>query len=1151
MAKGMEEVIRLVLETEGSEGIEKLRKALKDMGDASETTGEQTNALFDELAELKGADDAINNFVKFKAALADTDSRLAAARAGLAQLNQEFDRSDTSSTRLNKAFKQAEQQVERLTDQQRKQTLELQRASGALGKAGVDTRNLGNAQQTVREQIGGVTQRLGEMNRGLAGVGGAAKSATANVQGVGKQFDVLQTGLTKIVALAASVATALKGIALSGEAFGEAVKLEQQLAEVQSVAGGTAEQLGRLRDAAQDAAAATGMSMEAVTGGMSELARAGLDAEQTVAALTPTLDLAQGAGVGLAQAVEITTTTLTQFGLAASDAQRVADVLAQSANSSQSSVQGLGNSLSYVAPLANQLGMNLEETTAILSALADEGYRGERAGTALRNVFSQLLDPGSQFREELEKLGISGNDFGQILEQLAAKGEAGKRALLTLDSAARPAILALFNKGGESIRKFTEDLNNAEGAAARTAATVRDTLGNAWARFKQTADNALSNLIGPLLKPLQAELETLATRIDTFAKSPAFAQLRDELTTTFTEGLKAVRTFTDQADFNQIARDLANLIVVLGNTVKAFNEMAGMLGFAADLAEKISVAARAVAFLRGNLEGLAEHVRDSRAEMDGLREGMGMSATGARDMSASLKEAERRMLALRDGAKPAAESVADVGAAADDAGKKTAQAAAELRQVAVSAFTELAASGQASAEQIREAFTNALDSELTKEQVERLRASLRVAFEAGVISAEEMGDALTEMSDKVAAAGATIEALARRSAEVWTELQTAIKEGAAPEVVERLQAQFDLLIQRIKDAERAATGMGQAMGDAAGQTMTLEGAFKELKLSSQETLNQARDSAALAFNTISAAAKDGKAATEDVARAFEAYARAAQDAARYSSESAQQQVDAQLRVKGSSLGLTESLERLGLVGKQAGEGTADSMGRAGDALQNVAESANEAADAMDGITTSATTAAVATQSMASEMGNVTRSVQLANRELEGTSKLYQEMANARFGERVGAATALAGRQALELRERLQEQTSEYEKQLTALQDQNMVLDDVGRRVIELRKQFDYLSDDRLRTLAQEQIRHEQATGATAEQTRQLGAGNELLRERNALLDRQAQQQTQTVKVIEVRLTAAVGRVEFRVEDIQRPEIRRLAQLILAEIGNDR
>ena len=36
----MEEAIRVVLETEGIEGIEKLRKALKDVGDASATAGD-------------------------------------------------------------------------------------------------------------------------------------------------------------------------------------------------------------------------------------------------------------------------------------------------------------------------------------------------------------------------------------------------------------------------------------------------------------------------------------------------------------------------------------------------------------------------------------------------------------------------------------------------------------------------------------------------------------------------------------------------------------------------------------------------------------------------------------------------------------------------------------------------------------------------------------------------------------------------------------------------------------------------------------------------------------------------------------------------------------------------------------------------------
>lgn len=1147
------------LEAESGSGIRALRTSLEEMADASKLAGENTGDLAAELQALGSADKVVSDFTRLKATLRETDTQLDEARTALTRLNQEFGRSDRDSRRASDAYRHAEQQVERLSRQQRAQTLELQRASGALNKAGVDTRNLGTAQQFIRDRMHNTSQKIGEVNRGLSNMGGAASQATTNVQGVGKQFDVLQFSLTRIAALAASVAAGLKGIALGGDAFGAAVQLEQQLAEVQSVAGGAAEQMTQLRDAAQEAAAHTGMSMDAVTSGMAELARAGLDTEQTIAALTPTLDLAQGAGVGLAEAVEITTTTLTQFGLAATDAQRVADVLAQSANSSQSSVQGLGSALGYVAPLANQLGMNLEETTAILSALADEGYRGERAGTALRNMFSQMMDPSSKFREELEKLGITGNDFGQILQQLAAKGEEGKRALLTLDQAARPAILSLFNKGGESIRRFTVDLENAKGAAASTAAVVRDTLGTAWARFRQTSENALSNLIGPLLKPLQAELEALASRVDAFAKSPAFAELRDELTRTFEGGLKAVRNFTDNIDFGQISEDLSDLMVVLGNTVDMFNMMADQMAFAAELATKISLAAKAVEALRAGLGNLSDVVRDNRDAMDGLTAGMGRSATGARDMSASLKAAEEQMKTLRDGAKPAAAAVADVGTATEDAAQKSADAAAQLRQVAVSAFTELVTSATASSEQVREAFSKALDPELTKEQVERLRSALRVAFEAGTISAEEFGDALEDMSDRVSAAGATIEHLAHRSGEVWAQLQQAIKDGAAPEIIERLQQRFELLGQRIKEAERAATGMGQAMGDAAGQVMTLDGAFTQLSLTSQAKLAETREKALLAFNTISSAAKEGKAATEDVTRAFEAYARAAQEAAKHSTELERKQVEAQLRIKGSSLGLTESLERLGLAGKKAGDDTADSMGRAGQALSEVAESAEDAATAMDGITSSATTAASATHQMAEGIGHVTRQVMLTNDELEGTSKLFQELANDRFGERVSGAfnSIRLGNQRLQYA--LQEQTKEYDRQLASLQEQNMAMDEVGQRVLELRRQFSYLSDDRLRALAQEQLRYEQATGAGAEQNRNLASGNELLRERNALLDKQGQQlldkqgqQTvQTTKVVEVRLTAGVGRVEFNVDEIQRADIRKLAKLIIQEIEMDR
>ncbi len=503
-----------------------------------------------------------------------------------------------------------------------------------------------------------------------------------------------------------------------------------------------------------------------------------------------------------------------------------------------------------------------------------------------------------------------------------------------------------------------------------------------------------------------------------------------------------------------------------------------------------------------------------------------VSATGARDMSASLKAAEDRMLALRDGAKPAAKAIAEVGEAAAgaaantaDAAKQTAAAAATLRETAVKAFTELVVSAQASGEEIREAFDKALDPELTKEQVAQLKASLRVAFEAGVISAKEMEEALTGAIDKVSS---TTEAAARQAAEVWTRLQAAIKEGAAPEVIEGLKVQFDQLNQRIKAAERAATGMGQAMGDAAGQAMTLEGAFKQLRLASQDSLNATRDQALLAFNTISAASREGKAATEDVARAFEGYARAAREAARYSSEAVQKQVDDQLRLKGSALGLSEVLVRLGLLGKESGDQTAQAMQNAASAVQDVADAANSASGSLRNIAGSATSAASATTQMASAMGQVRSEAIGASVELSQTSALFQEII-------AGRARAWE-RGPVELFSAFYEQNEALERQVALLREQNMALDETGQRVLELRKKYSYLSDDRLRELAQEQLRAEQAAKQSEEQNKALSSGNELLRERNALLNQQAQTtaQTTTIRRIEVVIDAkpVVSEIDF-------------------------
>ncbi|MBK8066673.1 MAG: phage tail tape measure protein [Rhodanobacteraceae bacterium] len=239
----------------------------------------------------------------------------------------------------------------------------------------------------------------------------------------------LRTDLTEFnqgLELAGKTFGALKGVAnFFVDQAKQAGTFEEAMAAVEAVTGATGDEFKALEAAAVAASERTRFSSVQAADGLAELARTGYSATEAMQVLNPALAIAQGQQLSVAQASEYLTTTMTQFGLGAGDAARVADVLAATADSSKTSVQQLGNALSYVAPLANQAGLSIEETSAIIGALADQGFRGERAGTALRNVFSSLSDPSSKFSQALRDAGIESRDFTTVVEQLAAGGDIG------------------------------------------------------------------------------------------------------------------------------------------------------------------------------------------------------------------------------------------------------------------------------------------------------------------------------------------------------------------------------------------------------------------------------------------------------------------------------------------------------------------------------------------------------------------------------------------------------------------------------------------------------------------------------------------------------------------------------------------------------
>ncbi len=272
-----------------------------------------------------------------------------------------------------------------------------------------------------------------------------------------------------------------------------------------------------------------------------------------------------------------------------------------------------------------------------------------------------------------------------------------------------------------------------------------------------------------------------------------------------------------------------------------------------------------------------------------VREGLEASLT---------KLAGRDLLLFRDAAK----------AAFDEAGTAAGTAAAVMETVIASAMTQLGLSAQAAGRQITAEGENVI-------------ALFEVVAQSGTASADQVEQAFKAALGRLSTSGEA-EALGEA-------LKAAGEQGAiGAEAADRAMA---ALKRRIDELKQAAAPLADA--------------FSQLGIKSQAELQRAAAAAKDAFDQIVDGMRRGQTAQEDVIRAFEAYAQAARAAVDDSSEATKQQLELQLQAQAAALGLSEKLQQAGEAGKQTGEKTAEAMGKAKKAMDDVAEGAEKVAEA--------------------------------------------------------------------------------------------------------------------------------------------------------------------------------------------------------------
>ena len=507
----------------------------KSAAEATAAVGTTTKALQQQTAAASTAGEALQRSSASSAAIAATNQRLATASASVAKA-QETVSSTTGATislqtRANRAalaLAAADEAVAAAArgaaPLQERLALSVQAAAAAL----VKETEAALADAAALDAMSASAQHAAVAQRNVAR--GAATSALA---AIGLRGATLTANAGFIAGAAAAIT-----FAKSLQTFANS---ETTINTLGAVTGATAEQLQQASDAAKQLGAditLPSVSASSAADAITELSKAGLSLQDSIAGARGVLQLATAAAIDNEQAVQIAASALNAFGLAGDQAVHVADVLANAANLSQGSIADVGLSLQQTAAVARQTGLSFEDTAAILTLLARNGIRGSDAGTSLRVSLIKLINPTAKAAEVLKRLNVEVRDAaGNVRPEVFADFAAAQSRLTKAQQDANAAIVfgtdgirtyaIAAREGVAGINDVRKELEKQGTAAEIAGARTQGTAGS-FERLKNAASNLGLSIGESLATPTSDFVDILSGGIENIdAAVSKFNELTD------------------------------------------------------------------------------------------------------------------------------------------------------------------------------------------------------------------------------------------------------------------------------------------------------------------------------------------------------------------------------------------------------------------------------------------------------------------------------------------------------------------------------------------------------------------------------------------------------------------------------------------------
>jgi len=367
-------------------------------------------------------------------------------------------------------------------------------------------------------------------------VSGAQASLARLQESVQQQSQQIGQKMQRIGgALSLGVTAPIAGLAAAAaKEFGT---FDENLRLIRQMTSATGDTMDAMREKALELGRVTSFSAGDATQAMLELVKGGFDTEKALGAISGTLNLAAASGIDLASSAEVVTDVLATFNLPASALDSTVDAMAGSVNNA---AQGFGE-LTYAmqtaaAPFSNA-GFSVQDLSAALAVMANQGLKGQRAGTTLGRVITELSNPRNDAAAGMiHDLGINVfnaagefNSFRDILGDMeqGLKGmtaEQRTQSLATIFGGdAIKAVLPLLNAGVAGFDELKAAVQE-EGSAMGLAEASMASFNGALKYIQGTIGTVLISAIEPLAETIGTVIRKVADFIAKFATLPPGAR---------------------------------------------------------------------------------------------------------------------------------------------------------------------------------------------------------------------------------------------------------------------------------------------------------------------------------------------------------------------------------------------------------------------------------------------------------------------------------------------------------------------------------------------------------------------------------------------------------------------------------------------------